>query len=289
MLFDTEDLRGRAEEVLRGGAALVCAAALAGCADPGGTGSADGTAETVVSRGDVSATERADLEPVFSEAGVTGAFVLHDTRAHTSTVVNPQEASERAFPAATFEIPAALIGLEAGGFGSVDAILAAGPENAGAFTEPNGPAFQEAVRRVGHEQMAAWVDRFDYGSRDIGGADAGDSFWLEGPLEVSAVEQTEFLSALTRSALPVDREHQAAVREAALMEEGEGYALHGKTGGDGADAPGWWVGWVDSEAGLYTFALRLDAQEGAGAEAAVPLGRQLLVELEVLPPEASGG
>jgi beta-lactamase class D len=40
----------------------------------------------------------------------------------------------------------------------------------------------------------------DYGNTEIG--TAVDTFWLPGPLKISAVEQTRFLAKLAQDALP---------------------------------------------------------------------------------------
>jgi beta-lactamase class D len=44
--------------------------------------------------------------------------------------------------------------------------------------------FQEIARRTGKERMREWVERLDYGNKDIGGGI--DLFWLQGSLRVSA-------------------------------------------------------------------------------------------------------
>jgi len=41
------------------------------------------------------------------------------------------------------------------------------------------PVFQQIANRIGSERMKQFVDSFDYGNRDIGGAPL-DKFWLEG-------------------------------------------------------------------------------------------------------------
>ena len=296
----------RAAAVLAAGCALTLVAGTA-CAQGGDAGSEapdEGLAgaRPPEQRGDVTTVERPDLESVFDDAGVEGTFVLHDTRARESTVVGADAAHERAVPASTFKMANTLIGLETGAVSGLDEVLPYGGEPQRvdaweqdmslreAFPASNFPVYQELARRVGHERMAAWVDRFEYGNRDVGGEDVRDRFWLEGPLEISAVEQTEFLASLARAELPADRAHQEALREIALVEEGDGHTLYAKSGWavDVDPAPGWWVGWVERGADLYTFALRMEMDEDANAELREPLARELLVELGALPGEVAG-
>ncbi|MDT0331086.1 penicillin binding protein transpeptidase domain-containing protein [Nocardiopsis lambiniae] len=248
---------------------------LLGCSapreeDPPDSG--EGRAAAVVG-GDVAASERADLADVFAAAEVTGTFVLYDTQERRSVLVEPERARERAVPGDTFDLVIALTALQTGAITDPGEVVDAG-----------GPAPRDAVDRVGHGPMATWVDRFEYGGRDIGGTEDVEAFWSRGPLGISAVEQTEFLAGLARGELPVDAEHQSALREEVLVERGRGYALYGRSScDDGTDAPGWWVGWVTGEAGVHTFALRLEADEGFEPDSCETLGRGLLTALEVLP------
>ena len=54
----------------------------------------------------------------------------------------------------------------------------------------NVPIYQELARRVGLAPMGEQVARLDYGNRDIG--TCVDRFWLDGPLQISAMEQVRF-------------------------------------------------------------------------------------------------
>ncbi|MFD6952550.1 class D beta-lactamase [Nocardiopsis sp. NPDC060348] len=291
--------------------ALVAGTGCAGAGRDGGAGGAEkaGTAaggeeaaDRSSARGDVATGERADLEALFSEEGVEGTFVLYDVRERTAAVVGPEEARERAVPASTFKLANTLIGLQTGAVEDVDEVLphGGGPQPVPewerdmslreALPASNVPVYQELARRVGHERMAAWVDRFDYGNRSVGDAGSVDRFWLEGPLEISAMEQAFFLADLALADLPVDTGHQHALHEIATVEEGDGYTLYAKSGwGRGvAPAPGWWVGWVERGEDVYTFALRVEVEEDGDAGLREPLAREMLVELEALPPEAAG-
>ncbi|WP_306366914.1 penicillin binding protein transpeptidase domain-containing protein [Nocardiopsis sp. CC223A] len=257
------------------GAALV---ALLGCAAPreAGPGPAPGADNAAAVGGDVAAVERADLAGVFERAGVAGTFVLYDTQDRTSVLVDPGRARERAVPGETFDLVTALVALQTGAVSDAGAVVGAGEA-----------AHRDAVERVGRERLATWVDRFEYGDRDLGGRE--DDFWVRGPLGVSAVEQTEFLAGLAHGELPVEAVHQEALHAAASVEEGAGYTLYGRAAcdGDGDGAPGWWVGWVTDRDRTHAFALRLEAGEGGyGAGDCEALGRELLVALDVLPRES---
>jgi beta-lactamase class D len=286
--------RGRAPGFLAVGAAGCALTLLVGTAC-GGTeeesAPAQGTVGKPIELGDVQTVEREDLEAVFAEAGVRGTFVLFDTDDRSAVVVNPEGARERAVPASTFKLPNTLIALQAGEVSDVDEVIS--PETGEelslrqALPTVDVPVHQEVADRIGFERMSTWVDRFDYGNRQVGEDGAMDRFWLEGPLEISALEQATFVAALAREELPVDIEHQRAVRDLLRVEEGADHQLFGRTGlGVDVDpVPGWWVGWVERGDEMHTFALRMEVEEESDADLREPLGRALLVALEILPAE----
>ena len=107
---------------------------------------------------------------------------------------------------------------------------------------------------------------------------AVDRFWLVGPLEISAVEQTEFLSRLAGGKLPIIPKAVEAVKEITIQEKTASYTLHGKTGWSTATKPdiGWWVGWVERAGKIFPFAVNLDMPSSKDAAKRIPLGRECL-------------
>lgn len=112
-----------------------------------------------------------------------------------------------------------------------------------------------------------------------------DRFWLDGPLEISPVEQTRFLSLLVQRKLAVSVSTQQTVTDILELERTPEHALYGKTGWrfDAQPQLGWWVGWLERGDRSYTFALNIDIATDADAGKRVPLGRELLARLNVLP------
>lgn len=214
--------------------------------------------------------ERPDLEPLFG--GTPGCFVLYDMGADRLLLVNPVRAHTRYIPASTFKLANSLIALETGAVHDIDEVIPYGgqaqPFKAWekdmpmreAFPVSNVPVYQEIARRVGLPRMQAMLERLDYGNHDAG--TMVDRFWLQGPLQISAVEQARFVARLAQGRLPVSAGSQAAVREIARIEARGGDVLYGKTGWVFGAQPqiGWWVGWVEREGRVYGFALNIDMQ-----------------------------
>lgn len=230
----------------------------------------------------------------FNNAGVKGTFVLYDVTAQRLIGHNRARANTRFIPASTFKIPNTLIGLSVGAVKNVDEILAYGgkpqPFKAWekdmnlreAITLSNAAIYQELARRIGLERMRDGMSLMDYGNREIG--TVVDKFWLVGPLEISAVEQTRFLARLARDELPFAENVQESVRKVIQLEQRNNRTLHGKTGWVNAPNPGigWWVGWVQKAGHVYAFALNFDIQQATDASKRVELGEASLKALGLL-------
>jgi beta-lactamase class D len=239
--------------------------------------------------------ESSKVAGLFKSAEANGTFVLYDVTANTYIGHDKARAERRYIPASTFKIPNSLIGLSVGAVKSVDEVLPykgdpqpfikAWAKDMGlreAIALSNVPIYQELARRIGLDRMRDSVSKMDYGNKEIG--NAVDKFWLNGPLKISAVEQTQFLAKLTQDALPFPQAFQKSVREIVLLEQGENWRLYGKTGWQNApdQGVGWWVGWVQKDGHVYAFALNMDIQKESDLSKRVELGKASLKALGIL-------
>jgi beta-lactamase class D len=113
-----------------------------------------------------------------------------------------------------------------------------------------------------------------------------ETFWLDGSLAISAVEQVAFLRRLYRNELPFDVAHQRLVKDVMINEAGRDWILRAKTGmAIRKDRPvGWWVGWVETPQGAVFFALNIDVPGGmADAAKREAIGRAVLTSIGALP------
>lgn len=247
---------------------------------------------------------RGELGKLFADAGVQGTFVLYDMATERFVGHDRGRAETRFIPASTFKLVNSLIGLSVGAVADVDSVLpyGGGPQPFPSWERDMGlreairvsnvPIYRELAGRIGSLRMRENLDHIGYGNGDIGAV--VDRFWLDGPLRISAVEQTRFLAALARGGLPFPAEIQAQVREIARLEQGDGWTLYGKTGWADSYDPdlGWWVGWVvispDSDRldgrgeRIYAFALNIDMSHSADAAKRQALGMACLRALGIL-------
>ena len=111
-----------------------------------------------------------------------------------------------------------------------------------------------------------------------------ETFWLDGPLEISALEQVRFVTALAQQRLPVLDRTQSIVRGILRLEASDGQALYGKTGWCFSSTPqlGWWTGWAERGDQRFVFALNIDMASSADAPKRVAVGKRMLSEFGVL-------
>lgn len=232
--------------------------------------------------------ESPKVAALFRDANVEGTFVWYDIRTQRLVGHDETRARTRYVPASTYKVPHSLIGLASGAVRSVDEVLPYGgkPQPFDAWEKDMGlreaialsavPIYQALARRIGAERMQAHIKRLDYGNSQIGAA--VDRFWLDGPLAISAVEQTQFLARLASGTLPYPTALQQAVREIVLIETHGDARLYGKSGWQNAPDPGvgWWVGWVEKSGQVHPFALNLDVRSNVDAPKRLDIARAAL-------------
>ncbi|HYJ03816.1 MAG TPA: penicillin-binding transpeptidase domain-containing protein [Chthoniobacterales bacterium] len=246
------------------------------------------------------------LAKVFNDRGIAGTFVMVDGRTETVFVWNRERAERRFPPAATFRIANAIIALETGVVRGVDDIVpfnatqhrtyeSAQPYFYGTFLNrsrkphrqralrksmraPNTRTFRMLARGIGTKRMRDGVVKLAYGNMRVG--NSVDRFWRDGSLQISALEQVEFLGRVARGEIPVSHEILDKVRELTLLEKTARYELHSKSGALFTSKPqlGWWVGWIERKSGIFPFALNMDI-DTAEADDRVAIGRECLKAL----------
>jgi beta-lactamase class D len=240
------------------------------------------------------AEERADLKQLFEAQGVAGTFVLHDPVSGQTITVDGARAARRYVPASTFKIANSLIALETGVVKDESEIIPYGgkpqPFKAWekdmsmreAIAASSVPIYQEIARRVGLGRYRDWLERLKYGNCRTDAA--LETFWLDGPLEISAVEQARFVAALAEQKLPASIRSQSIVRDILRLESSGDRALYGKTGSRSSSTPqlGWWTGWVERGTRPVAFALNIDMASPDDARKRVAVGKAILSKLDVL-------
>lgn len=187
---------------------------------------------------------------------------------------NSERAKSRYIPASTSKIPHTLIALETEHSEPDTLFLWDGQERTFAAWNQNltltqaykrsaAWVYQEIAQSLGRDAMASWLTQFDYGNHNVGTANNVTEYWLIGPLEISTLEQIEFLKKVSLRKLSLSAETYDVSRRIFQNETNGSHTLYAKTGWRHDEATidiGWFVGWVenDDSKDIYVFALNMD-------------------------------
>lgn len=223
----------------------------------------------------INVEENEKIAQIFEKNGVSGTFVVYDVKNKKFVGYNGGRAKERFYPASTFKIYNSLIGLHTGVVKNVDEIFykyngekvfleswAKDSNLRYAIKVSQVPAHRLLARKIGLKRMQLEINKLNFGNKIIG--EKVDKFWLQGPLKISAVEQTELLAKLAKNELPYSKKIQKQVQDITTLETTENWVLHGKTGWatENIETPiGWFVGWVEKGDEIYSFAMNMDLPE----------------------------
>jgi beta-lactamase class D len=200
--------------------------------------------------------QRHDWKKYFSDQGLTGCFMLHNTALNIFNIYNLQGTQTRYSPGASFDLMNAMVGLETGVIADTNTVFRdslgkspAGLESmtlAKAFRTGDSLYFMEVARRVGNVKMQFWLDSIRYGNTLMG--KRVDRFWLDNSLKISADEQLGFLQGLYTEKLPFQPRTQRLVKALLFQRQNIRYSLYDKTAiaiEDGKQI-GWITGWIQT-------------------------------------------
>jgi beta-lactamase class D len=212
------------------------------------------------------------LCPAADALAATTCTLIVDAATGATQVRIGDRCDERQTPASTFKVPLALIGFDSGilqdgdlpawpfreGYADWDPIWKRTTTPTSWMRDSVVWYSQELTRRLGAERFKEYVDRLDYGNRDLSGhpgrGDGLTTAWLSSSLRISATEEVAFIRRLVRRELkvsPAATERTMAIMTSRIV---DGWTISGKTGtgarrlADGANdrnrQVGWFVGWA---------------------------------------------
>lgn len=143
--------------------------------------------------------------------------------------------------------------------------------------------FQELASRIGAPRMQAFLDKINYGNKDISGGLT--TFWLGSSLKISAREQVDLLNKLYSGKLPVSPKNVEIVKRNITLWQNDGIRFMGKTGSsldNGKWTLGWFVGCVEKKANRYFFAVNIQGPDGTTGPKAKEISQLILKDLQIL-------
>lgn len=212
--------------------------------------------------------EDAGLSRLFSQNKVTGTLVITNLEGTETFLHNRERAAAPFLPASTFKIPHTLIALGEGVISEKDTLRWDGKDTGvpdwnrdqtleSAFRASCVWFFQELARRIGTDTYRAYLEKIGYGNALP--TPEVTTFWLEGDLRISALEQIAFLKRVYRRTLPFGSASFDTLDRIMVVERTPSYRLRAKTGWAQRVSPqiGWYVGYVERKEAVWFFALNM--------------------------------
>ncbi len=230
--------------------------------------------------------EDRQLAELLMKNGIQGTMVIRSLKSDRSFIFDDMRARRRVSPASTFKIFNTLIVLQE---------HAVTPENnllkwdgthydfpewnrdqtlESAFRVSCVWYYQELARKVGAEKYRRYLHEAGYGR--LSEPFETDSFWLDGSLLISPVEQVKFLKKVYLLTLSFSSSVYDKLAEIMVSEKGQGYTVRAKTGWAARVKPqiGWYVGYVETADDVWFFATNIDIR----SDADLPLRKKLVFE-----------
>ncbi len=225
----------------------------------------------------------------------SGTFVLYSISEDVYVIYNKDRAEKRLSPCSTFKIFNSLVGLEAGVIKDEKFVIKWDKKTydieswnrdhtlKSAIANSVVWYYQELARRVGEEKMKAFIDKVNYGNKDMSGGI--DKFWLRNSLKISAMEEVGFLKKLILYDLPFSKRNIDIVKNIIILDKKDTYILRGKTGSgmeNGKGVLGWFVGYVERGNKTYIFATNIEASDNASGIKAKKITLEILKKLKII-------
>jgi beta-lactamase class D len=230
--------------------------------------------------------EDSSIARLFAKAGVDGTVVIESLKSGQTFIHNDVRAAQRFSPASTFKVMNTLIAIEEGVIkGGADVFKWDGHIYSlpswnhdqtldSAFKVSCVWCYQEIASQVGARKYVFYLEQTGYGK--LQSEFNPTTFWLDGSLQISAIEQINFLGKVVRRQLPFNNRAYETLQQVMLVKKTPAYSLWAKTGWATGVNPqvGWYIGYLDTSKDVWLFALNMELDN----EMELPLRQKLLLD-----------
>jgi len=210
-----------------------------------------------------------ESENIFKKTKITGTIIISSLKGNKEYIYNNSRAIKRYIPASTFKIPNSLIALEERAIEDEYEIIKWDGKKR--FYEPWNKdqtlqsailiscvwCYQKLAKKIGNDKYLYYLNKLNYGNEKTG-LDVS-TFWLEGDIKISAVEQINFLKKLYKNDLPFKQKYIDITKKILTVKTTKDYIIKAKSGWSGKI--GWYIGYVETKNDIWFFALNADIKK----------------------------
>lgn len=241
---------------------------------------------------DSTTVESLELKEVFAE--YEGSFVLYDSNRNSWKIYQESQALTRISPNSTYKIYDALLALESGiitpeySYQSWDGTpYPFASWNRDQHLESAMSAsvtwyFQKLDQQIGTSSISDFLKIIHYGNEHID--NHVSTYWLEGSLKISPVEQVLLLQNFYHNTWNFKKEHIETVKNSIQLSSTSEGNLYGKTGTgqiNGNNVNGWFIGYIEKEDNTYFFATNIQNESNAAGSKAVEITHSILSDMNL--------
>jgi beta-lactamase class D len=217
-----------------------------------------------------SAQTQSEFQKFFDEGGFKGSITIYDKKADKWIFSDSTDAHLELLPASSSKIFNSLVFLEEGILKDENELVKwdgikrwvddwnQDLDLRRAFKFSAAWVYFKLAPEVGREKYLDYLDKCNYGNKFIGAH--VDSFWVDNSLQISPVQQVNFLRNLDTETLPFSKRAFYIVKDIMTEKVDSTHILRAKTGWGkiiGQDDTGWWVGYLTLKDNVIYFATRL--------------------------------
>jgi len=210
------------------------------------------------------------LKNYMEENNINGTVVIESLNAHKIHIYNDKRSKERFLPASTFKIINTLIALQEKAVKDENEVIKWDGQDKGMADwnkDQNMKSefpiscvwfYQELAKKIENEKFKSYLKKMNYGNSKTG--EHVDSFWLDGDLRISAIEQIDVLKNIYREKYTFDSKNYKILKTLMIVDKNESYIVRAKTGVVGSMSPniGWYVGYIETNDDVIFFACNID-------------------------------
>lgn len=234
-----------------------------------------------------------DIGQIFSKHHTEGTIVLSSLKANTAIIYNTERAQQRFASASTFKILHSLIALEEKVIGKDNIIKWDGTTHdistwnqdqtlASAFKVSCVWCYQGFAKHISPQKYQSYIAENQFG--ELQTPFQQTTFWLDGSLKISALEQINFLKKLYQHQLKFSANSYQILEEIMLAEKTPNYRLYAKTGWATRSSPkiGWYVGYVTTAQDTWLFAFNMNANKNKDLALRQTITKEVLQQQQII-------
>lgn len=236
-----------------------------------------------------------DIGQIFKEHQVQGTMVLRSLKQDVAIIYNPDRAQQAFASASTFKILHSLIALQEKVISKTDVIKWDGTSYdistwnqdqtlASAFKVSCVWCYQTFAKQISAKKYQDYISSTQFGHLSPNFPQT--TFWLDGSLTISALEQVNFLKQLYQHQFNFSAEHYQTLAEIMLAKKTNDYRLYAKTGWAARSTPqiGWYVGYVETQQDTWFFALNININDPKELTLRQLMTKEILANQKIINP-----